>query len=257
MSEETEVTQENTPVEVVEKTPEEIKKETSKQNRINALKRARAAKKVKPAQVLTEKSAEEKEISTMSAGTAIKVEDDNIVWFTEVDFNDKGKVASDYPAYYFDTKELKEEIRVLSENIEDDVYKGRQKRQEVARLKKMEDRLDKIENGRPKLEGKTKDRVVRAMHELGEQLGSSMFSYDSHWKQTADPHTVAERMVEPCIEVRDPNVASFVKQRGFRMVGGKINQNDASIIFKTMCKLIGEPSDTDRLRPIRQHGTTI
>ena len=199
-------------------------------------------------------------IETAKAATpAVKVESSDIIWFTEVDYNDKGKIANDYPAYYdeISIKELKEDIRVLTEQLDDDVYQGKKKRIEKARLDKMQDRYDKIQAGRPKLEGAKKDKVANSMKNLGERIKESMFSYDAHWKQTADAHTVAERMVTPCIEVKDEFVNSFVKQRGFKMENGKISQNDASIIFKTMCKLIGEQSDTDKLRPIRSHGNTL
>ena len=226
---------------ITELTAEEIKKEKAKANRQAAMQRARAARKPKEVQT----------------APAVPVKDPEIIWFTEVDYNDKGKVAADFPAYYFDTSELKEEIRKLSEQLDEGIYQGPRKREAETRLNARKDRLDKIEKGRPKLEGQTKDKVVKAMNELGGLIRDSMFSYDSHWKMTADPHEVAHRMVNPCIDVKNEQVASFVRQRGYRIVDGKINQNDASVIFKTMCKLVGEPSDTDRLRPIRQHGNTV
>lgn len=234
---------------ITELSAEDLKKEKAKANRQAAMKRAQEARKLKKMTADSHKAISEAPIG--------QTKDSEIIWFTEVDYNDKGKVAADFPAYYFDTSELKEEIRQLTEQIDDGVYTGKRKREAESRLHARRDRLDKIEKGRPKLEGQTKDRVVKAMNELGDEIRESMFSYDSHWKMTADPHEIAHRMVNPCIEVKNEHVASFARQRGYRVVDGKINQNDASVIFKTMCKLVGESSDTDKLRPIRAHGTTI
>ena len=192
-----------------------------------------------------------------NATPAITVKDPEIIWFTELDYNEKGGVAADFPAYYFDTRELREDIRQLSEQLEDGVFTGKKKREQMTRLKSLQDKLDKTENGRPKLAGQTKDKVAAAVREVGEQIKESMFSYDSHWKQTADPHEVARRMVEPCIEVKNPIVASFMKQRGFEMKNNMVNQTAASIFFKVGSKLIDEGSDTDRLRPVRAHGNVI
>jgi hypothetical protein len=227
----------------------DAKKAAAKANRQAAMKRAQEARKVKKMIADSHKPIPEAPV--------VQVKDSEIVWFTEVDYNPQGKVASDYPAYYFDTKEIKEEIRVLSEQLDDGVFQGKRKREAETRLLQRKDRLDKIESGRPKLEGQVKDKVVKSMNDLGDRIRGTMFSYDSHWKQTADPHDVADRMVNPCVEIKDECVASFARQRGMRIVDGKINQNDASVIFKTMCKLVGEPSDTDRLRPLKAHGTTI
>ena len=234
---------------VTELSVEEAKKVASREKRRAQMARAREAGKTKR---MVAKAHE-----PIPEAPAVKVKDSEIVWFTEVDYNPNGKVSADFPAYYFDLKELKEDIRALSEQLDDGIYQGKRKRDAEKRLTTLKDRFDKIESGRPKLEGPTKDKVVRSAKDLGERIKDSMFSYDSHWKQTADPHEVAERMVNPCIEVKDECVASFVKQRGFRVENGKISQNDASIVFKVMSKLLGEPSDTDRLRPIRQHGNVI
>ena len=215
-----------------------------------------AKKKANKERMAKARAARGKKVKVVEAA-AITVKDPDIIWFTELDYNEKGGVASDFPAYYFDTNELKEDIRQLSEQLEDGVFTGKKKREQQTKLKSLQDKLDKTENGKPKLAGPTKDKVVAAVREVGEQIKGSMFSYDSHWKQTADPHEVARRMVEPCIEVKNPIVASFMKQRGFEVKNGMVNQTAASIFFKVGSKLIDEGSDTDRLRPIRAHGNII
>ena len=247
-------------------TPEEVeanKKEAAKVRMeiARAAKRPRsrqvAPPKRKPSITLKEMSIDEAKAEAPAA--PIKLKDAEITWFTEVDFNDKHKVASDYPAWYFDGQplnDLREEVRSLEEDIELGVYTGQKLVGARRNLNLKKDRLEKIINGRPKLDGQLKDKVVRSWKELGSRLTDSMFSYDSHWKQIADPHMVAERMVKPCIEIKDEIVHSYAKQRGMRIENGKISQNDASIIFKSVAKLIGEQSSTDYLRPTRSHGIT-
>jgi hypothetical protein len=239
-------------------TPVDVAKKQANRDRMAKARAARdrnkSAKIVKPVGEYDQKESSGNSASTSPASV---IRQDDILWFTEVDKNDKGKVANDYPAYYFDASELKEEIRILSGQIEDGVYEGKRKREACERLAARKERLDKIEEGRPKLSGSVKDRVAKVSRELGEQIRDSMFSYDSHWQQRADPHTVAERMVTPCIEIKNGDVAAFAEQRGMRIVNGKISQNDAQTIYKVMSKVLGESSDVDRLRPIRAHGNTI
>ena len=203
------------------------------------------------------RAARGKKKTSVQAGS-IKVKDPEIVWFTEVDYNDKGGVAADFPAYYFDTKELKEDIRNLSEQLGDGIFTGKRKRENEERLAVMKGKLEKIEKGKPKLSGPTKDKVADANREIGEEIKESMFSYDSHWKQTADPHIVAERMVTPCIDIKNnPVIASFMKQRGFQIVNGKVNRVAADIFHKVTSKLLEEDSDVSRLQPVRAHGNVI
>ena len=176
-----------------------------------------------------------------------------IKWLSEVDLNDKGKVASDYPAWYFDVhvKELEEDVRSLENGIDEGVYIGKRRRDAVKQLETKKSRLEKIRSSKPKLEGPNKDRVARSFKELGDKIRESMFSYDASWKQTADAHMEAERMVSPCIAVNDDVAGSFIKERGMRVVDGKISRNDASIIWKTMAKSLGEQPDVEGLRRIK------
>jgi hypothetical protein len=168
-----------------------------------------------------------------------------IKWFTEVDYNPKGKVSGDYPAYYFEAQmyELEENIRDLGQAIEDGVFQGTRKRDEMKRLKTMTDRLEKIKEGKPKLSPVDKDRMSRSLRELCDDIKKSQYSYDECWKQTADPHELAKRMEQPCIEIKNELVGSYAKQRGMRIKDGKISQNHATMIASVMAKLIGEHID--------------
>ena len=176
-----------------------------------------------------------------------------IKWFTEVDLNDKGKVASDYPAWYFDVhvKELAEDIRSLENGIDEGIYIGKKRRDAVKQLETKKQRYSQIVDGKPKMTDVNKDKVMRSFKELGGKIGESMFSHDDMWKMTADAHAEAERMVMPCIAVTDEVAGSFVKERGMKVVDGKISRNDASIVWKCMAKALGEQTDVEALRRVK------
>jgi hypothetical protein len=184
---------------------------------------------------------------------AVAVKKSEIQWFTEVDLNDKGKVASDYPAWYFSVHvdELAEDIRGLENAIEEGVYIGKKKRDALKQLETKKHRYEVITNGKPKLDGPVKDKVARSFNELGEDIKRSMFSYDESWKMTADAHEEATRMVNPCIPIKDDVVGSFAKERGMKVVDGKVSRNDASIIWKCFAKALGEQTDIEHLRRIK------
>jgi hypothetical protein len=177
--------------------------------------------------------------------------DFEIKWFTEVDYNDKGKLANDLPAYYFDEqiRELAEDIRVVEENLELGVYTGTRKRDAMKQLEDKKRRYSKVVDGKPKLSGVNKDKVYRSLKEFGQKITESMYSESDMWTQKADPHREAERMVNPCIKITDEIVGSFVKEKGMNVVDGKISRNDASLAYKTLAKVLGESTNIEDLRP--------
>ena len=179
------------------------------------------------------------------------VKDFEIKWFTEVDYNDKGKLANDLPAYYFDEriKELGEDIRSMEEALDLGVYTGIRKRDAIKQLAEKKQRYGQIVDGKPKLSGVNKDKVYRSLKEFGQKITESMYSESDMWTQKADPHREAERMVNPCIKITDDIVGSFVKEKGMNVVDGKISRNDASLAYKTLAKVLGEDTNVENLRP--------
>ena len=177
--------------------------------------------------------------------------DYEIKWFTEVDYNDKGKLANDLPAYYFDEriKELREDIRSMDEALDLGVYSGTRKRDAIKQLEDKKKRYGQIIGGRPKLNDVNRDKVGRSLKEFGKEITASLYSESDMWTQKADPHREADRMVNPCIKITDDIVGSFVRQKGMNVVDGKISRNDASLAYKTMAKVLGESTNIEDLRP--------
>jgi hypothetical protein len=183
--------------------------------------------------------------------SALPKDGPSIVWFGEVDMNSRGVPSSDYPSYYFDpqTRELKNRITDIERGLDLDLYTGRDKVKVRQQLSEMKTRYDAIEASRPKLSGSDKDAIAKVFKDLGERIGGSMFTYSDMQRGTADAHVEADRMVNPCIEIKSQVEADYCRQRGIEIVNGKISRNHASQMAQLFGKVIGEGIiDMERFR---------
>jgi len=182
----------------------------------------------------------------------VEAQETGIHWFGEVDMNERtGQPGADYPSYYFDAsiRELENEVRSMERQIEEGIYTGKDLRKFKERYQQRKERLESIINSLPVLEGPVKDKVSKARKELGQLIKESMFTFSSMNRMTDDAQIEANRMEGPCIEIKNPVLAEFVQQRGFRVHKGKISRNAASVIHKVMGKVLGEEIlDIENLR---------
>lgn len=176
-----------------------------------------------------------------------KTSDDtpSIIWFGEVDINKHGKPSSDYPAWYFDVqiKELRREIDDIERGLENEMFQGKDKLKMKNLLAQRKDRYEKIMESKPKLRDVDKDRIAKSRKELGERIGESQYCYSDMQKGAmgnADPQVEADRMVNPCIDVKNAIEADFCKQAGIRITNGKISRNDAVRIWQIQGKILQE-----------------
>jgi hypothetical protein len=213
-------------------------KEKKKKADQERMAKARAARQAKP---VVEKVISEKELDAEDIATnTLKVSNSDIKWFGEVDYNDKGKLAADYPAYYFmnNVHELEEEIRTFEEDINDGVYTGPKVREAKEKLRTMKERHESIVNSKPNLSGVQKDKVSKSLDELCDSIKASHFTYDERWKQECDPHEELRRQKNPCIDIRDSVVGSFAKEKGINVKNGKISRDDAMVMAKIMANVL-------------------
>ena len=167
--------------------------------------------------------------------------------FSEVDLNHHGNVSSYMPAWTYDQliydleSDIKtEEIQVNRQNI------SPERIAELSRsIKTKKERLHDILSTRPKID---KTKLASLSEELGMKIADSMFTRSDMMRGTADAHTEARRMVEPCIKLSDEE-ANFAM--GCNVVPNKdrmISRNQASKIWKIARKYIGESSNVEILR---------
>jgi len=239
--------------ETPKESPEE-KKARKKQEYLDRMAAGRAKAKAAKAMAETAKP----DVIETTGDTAIPpkpVAESKIHWFSEVDMNQHGRPSSDFPAWYFDQHiaELNEDVRRIESNIDLDIYRGAHLLKMRKELAAKKSRLEAIQASKPKLQGADKDKVAKIARELGIQIGAAMFTREEKQRGLVDAHIEADRMVNPCIEVKSEIEADYYRRKGVKIVGGKVPRIQAEICWKTMVKALGEEpiANTERLRSMR------
>jgi hypothetical protein len=175
------------------------------------------------------------------------VEASNYQMFSEVDINHHGNVGSYLPAWAY-TQLIMDlendindaELQVNKSNISAD------KANELKRVIKLKkERLDEILNSRPSVDV---DKVNDISKTIGEKIADSMFSRTDMMRGTADAHTEAYRMVQPCIKLSDEE-ANFAV--GCNVVPNRdrmISRNQAAKLWKIAQRYLGNNSNIEILR---------
>lgn len=172
----------------------------------------------------------------------------DISFFSETDMN-KGKISSEYPAWYFNTMidDLKEDIRREEWNLEQNIVPRDQLPVIRDRVKRLKAKLDAVEAARPKFSDLDKNKLTKTMKELGKEITSKMFTRSEMKKGLADSHMEAKRMTYPSISVT-PDIAEVAKMCNVPIVGGKLSRKSAEKCWKILANYHGEPSNTEYLR---------
>lgn len=171
-----------------------------------------------------------------------------ISFFSETDMV-KGKVSSEFPAWYFNTMidDLREDIRREEWNLEQNIVPRDQLPIIRDRIKRLRSKLDNIEGSRPKFTEAEQNKLNKVMKELGKEISSKMFTRSQMQKGLADSHMEAKRMTEPSIPVT-PEIAEVAKMCNVEITGGKLTRKGAEKCWKMISNHFGEPSNTEYLR---------
>uniref|UniRef100_A0A6M3IT39 Uncharacterized protein n=1 Tax=viral metagenome TaxID=1070528 RepID=A0A6M3IT39_9ZZZZ len=169
--------------------------------------------------------------------------------FGSLDLNDKGKVHSTYPSWYFShmTENLRDEIQRSEYQLDNDLIP----RSEVAitkeRLAQKKKQLKELDNAIPDIVGKDRDKVANVRDVLGASLADAMFSRDQMKKGLADAATEMKRKTEPCIKLPS-EVRQFAEACNVKITKGMATRDGAAKAWKIASRLLGEPSNTEVLR---------
>jgi chromosome segregation ATPase len=173
----------------------------------------------------------------------------NFQIFGSVDLDDKGRVKSAYPSWYFDP--LKDELQNEVDRLEGQISQDRIPRSELQlakeRLKQKRDKLLNLDNAALELRGKQKDKVSDIRAELGEKIKDAMFTRDDMKKGLADAREEMRRMTEPCIELRG-EALRLAQACNVKNVKGKVTRDGAAKVWKIISKALGERSNIESLR---------
>lgn len=174
----------------------------------------------------------------------------DISFFSEVDLSDKGKIASEYPAWYNRQMidELKEELQVAEYGVKMGYVPQTQIASKLANIKKLKDKLAAIEESIPKMDDKSFDSMAKVRKELGKDITSMMFTRSQMERGLADSHEEARRMVTPSIKLT-PEASEFAKACNVPISSdGKVSRTGAEKIWKIASRYLGEMSNTENLR---------
>jgi len=173
-------------------------------------------------------------------------------FFGKIDRDRDGVIASEYPAWYFEThiENMREEMESLKRRINRGEIPHDGIPQAEAEVRNIKERLDVIENSRPKLDDKERDDLLALHKELSGHISDSMFTRSEMQMGLASPHEEARRMVGKLINI-SPKLKGLASVCNVQMEGGKISRNDATRMWKMIGKLTGIGTNVEGLRKDR------
>ena len=174
-------------------------------------------------------------------------ENSPVQFFGEVDLNPRGGVGSAYPGWMFPRliEEMEEQILYEESQLKDQLLDASQKASIRESIDKKRERLQKIEDGRPKLD---KDEVAGIRGSIGEKIKESLFTYDQMQKGTADAHKELARMKDPCIKLDGKELEYALGARVAISEDKKVSRDSAAKIYKMCSAYLGEDSNIESLR---------
>jgi hypothetical protein len=175
------------------------------------------------------------------------VENSDFQMFSEVDMNSHGNVGSYLPAWAYDQligdlqNDIRsDEIQIKQANISVD------KVNELKRtVEKKKERLHEIESSKPKL---ATDKIWEIEKGIGEKIADSMFTRTDMMRGTADAHTEARRMSQPCITLNDSEANFAIGCNVVPNTSKMISRNQAAKVWKIARRFLGENSNIETLR---------
>jgi hypothetical protein len=175
--------------------------------------------------------------------------EDGIAFFSEVDLNKNGEIASSFPASYNTgmIEKMDEDISKMESSIKHGLVSEKNKPALLLRIKEMRTRRDSILESTPKLSDANKDRLYGVYKELSGKIGDAMFTRSDMKRGTANAHEEARRMTDPCITL-DKKTLELAKAANVRISGDRVSRTGASKLWKFIGKRLGEATNTEVLR---------
>ncbi len=181
---------------------------------------------------------------------------EQIVLFSEEDINVHGKLAHDYPAWYF--QRLEEDLIESISSKERELSSGaidESRREYLTReLAKDKTILASVKESKPKIKGASIDKLKKHYEELSEKIKDALFTRDEMMKGLVDPHKEANRISTPCIPLRG-ELFDFAKANFLRSdKDGKFTRDDVVRLWKiagkalTLCTEDDHPTNVEELR---------
>lgn len=169
-----------------------------------------------------------------------------IEFFGAVDKTRDGRIASAMPAWFFDVhlEKLEESVSRKKRQVNqgqiphDNIFMVKNE------IKREEDKIKEILASKPKLSGKMKDTVYQEYLSIGKQLSEHMPSRRDELMGFADPRDEMVKNTTPGITISKEMAASI----GVTPTNGKISRKQATKFYKIAGKVLGENTNTEKLR---------
>ena len=173
--------------------------------------------------------------------------------YGEVDRNKKGLVASEWPAFYNrnHVEDLEETVREMKIRLDMGMVPNDSIPEHKQNILDLEGKLGKIKDSFPNLSEPERESLAKVRKWLGVQITNWMFSKDDMMTGDADPHEEARRMSEPLIKIENQEISDVLKMCNVDNFWGKgmITRSQAEKAWKLASKVLGEPTNTETLRP--------
>jgi hypothetical protein len=156
-------------------------------------------------------------------------------------------ISSSYPAWYHDQliEDTREEHDQFDRALKGGFIPSGAVHEAENKRRNLREKLDLIDEGRPKLNAAQKAWLVKVAGDLSAEVAASEFSYDDMNLGIASPHDEMRRMTRPCVKI-DPVWAEKCNCKVDP--NGKSSRNEAKRALKIANKLLGEPTNTEYLR---------
>lgn len=171
--------------------------------------------------------------------------------FGKVDYNDKGQVKSEFPAWFFTTliEQLHESVESNKRALRDGRIPTDAINDTKQELALEEARLADINKSIPKLNDKERDTLNKIYKILGNKIQEAMFTRSEMMKGTASPREEVKRMSEHCVNVSDiAEIGDLAECCNVPIKDKKLTRKGAEKIFKIAGKILNLPTNTEVLR---------
>lgn len=172
--------------------------------------------------------------------------------FGPQDRDEKGRIKTDYPGFYFDQNidDLEETIRQRASVIEDTSIPKAEREIAKTRYTEEKTRLEQIQAARPNLSGEELDWINKCAKEAGKLLSDAMPTYSEMEKRLIDAYKISKIMDQPSIDIsKDTDLVQWVRCLGKSPNHrGYISFTNLSICWKIARKLLDMPSNIEELR---------
>ena len=168
-------------------------------------------------------------------------------FFGKVDYNSKGKIGSEYPAWLMRAhmEDLQESIGQKERALKANMVDAANKPYHMETLNSEKQRLGEIMASKPTLTVNEKSKAAAEYHSLEKEIAASMYTRADMKLGLADAHEEARRMVNPCISV-DKVIAKACNVKVTK--DGKVSRNSAVKMFKIIGTYLGAQTNAESLR---------